>query len=47
MVTSISPVGWLGTDAPDANGPVLNVGEGIFYHNANATVNWVQSFTIQ
>jgi len=43
--TFISPVGWIGTG--DTNGPVLNVGEAVFYQNANATVNWVKSFTIQ
>jgi hypothetical protein len=28
-------------------GPVLNVAEGVFYQNNNATVNWTQNFTIQ
>ena len=35
--TYITGIGWIGT--ADTNGPVLNVGEGIFYQNADATVN--------
>jgi len=38
-------VGWSGPTG-DTNGPVLNVGEGFFYDNANSTDSWIQSFTV-
>lgn len=38
--------GWFDSLGSTTNGPVLNVGEGVFYKNANATVNWTQGFTI-
>jgi len=45
--TFVAGAGWLGT-GPDGNGPVLDVGEAVFYDNAQtAAVNWVKSFTIQ
>lgn len=45
--TYVGGLGWVGT-GPDANGPVLNVAEGIFYQNAQtAPVTWTKTFTIQ
>jgi len=48
--------GWYDNDADpnsnagggggDTNGPVLNVGEGLFYINSAAAVPWNQSFTV-
>jgi len=44
--TYVDPVGWLGTGTPPG-GPVLDVGEAIFYNNKQTTeTRWVKSFTI-
>lgn len=51
LVSYFGGYGWFdagfpgGTGGP-TNGPSLNVGEGIFYLNTHAPVNWVQTFTI-
>jgi hypothetical protein len=37
--------GWSGPTG-DTNGPVLNVGEGFWYLNANNNDQWIQSFTV-
>jgi hypothetical protein len=42
--TYVPGTGWL-PDYP--NGPVLDVGEAVFYQNNNAATNWTQNFTIQ
>jgi len=39
-------VGWFDSYGSPTNGPTLTVGEGVFYKNANATVNWTKVFTI-
>jgi hypothetical protein len=39
-------VGWFDSYGTSSNGPTLNVGEAVFYKNANATVNWTKVFTI-
>lgn len=44
--TFVNGLGWLGTGTPPG-GPVLDVGEGIFYQNKQAAQShWVKSFTI-
>jgi len=44
--TFVTDVGWVGTGTPPG-GPVLDVGEGIFYQNAQGTqTHYVKSFTI-
>jgi len=44
--TYLQGLGWLGTGTPPG-GPVLDVGEAIFYQNAqSAQSHWVKSFTI-
>ena len=41
--TFVEGYGW---DPGVADGPTLNVGEGFYYYNAGAAVEWKQSFTV-
>jgi len=50
IITFIGGYGWfddaVGGGGP-TNGPVLNVGEGVFYFNSQTNTNtWTQNFTI-
>ena len=53
LITYFKGYGWFDPSAPggtggDPKGPVLDVGEGVWYYNANpAAIDWKQAFTVQ